>query len=153
MKALTLTQPWATLVAKGQKKIETRSWNTNYRGPIAIHAAKGFPSWARQMCYSKHFVLSLFDDFDGKWQWLPTGKVVATCELVHVVRIDEAISFQACDGIGWNKQFWALDEKERAFGDYGAGRYAWLLSNITALAEPISAKGALGLWDWSESAA
>ena len=41
MKALTLTQPWATLVAMGAKRIETRSWTTNYRGPLAIHAGKG----------------------------------------------------------------------------------------------------------------
>lgn len=41
MKAITLTQPWATLVAIGAKRIETRSWATRYRGPLAIHAAKG----------------------------------------------------------------------------------------------------------------
>ena len=43
MKALTLTQPWASLVAIGAKRIETRSWSTPYRGLLAIHAAKGFP--------------------------------------------------------------------------------------------------------------
>ena len=48
MKALTLTQPWASLVALGHKQIETRSWATRYRGPLAIHAAKGFPARARQ---------------------------------------------------------------------------------------------------------
>jgi len=41
MKALTLTQPWATLIACGAKRIETRSWATDFRGRIAIHAAKG----------------------------------------------------------------------------------------------------------------
>jgi hypothetical protein len=41
MKVLSLTQPWATLAAIGAKKIETRSWSTAYRGPLAIHAAKG----------------------------------------------------------------------------------------------------------------
>lgn len=40
MKALTLWQPWATLIAIGAKTIETRSWSTNHRGPLAIHAAK-----------------------------------------------------------------------------------------------------------------
>ena len=39
MKALTLHQPWASLIAIGAKKIETRSWATSYRGPLAIHAA------------------------------------------------------------------------------------------------------------------
>ena len=41
MKVITLTQPWATLVAIGAKRIETRSWPTRYRGPLAIHAAIG----------------------------------------------------------------------------------------------------------------
>lgn len=40
IKALTLYQPWATLIAIGAKKIETRSWDTKYRGPLAIHASK-----------------------------------------------------------------------------------------------------------------
>lgn len=44
MKALTLTQPYATLVAIGEKRLETRSWRTSYRGPLAIHAAKGWMS-------------------------------------------------------------------------------------------------------------
>lgn len=39
MKALTIWQPWATAIAIGAKRIETRSWETHYRGPIAIHAA------------------------------------------------------------------------------------------------------------------
>lgn len=74
MKALSLTQPWATLVAIGAKKIETRSWSTSYRGPVAIHASKGYP-----------------------------------------------------------------------------GRYAWFLENVKPLAAPVPAKGALGLWEWSNT--
>ncbi len=41
MKALSLLQPWATLVVIGVKQIETRSWSTAYRGPLLIHASKG----------------------------------------------------------------------------------------------------------------
>lgn len=40
MKAISLWQPWASLIAAGVKSIETRGWPTNYRGQIAIHAAK-----------------------------------------------------------------------------------------------------------------
>lgn len=40
MRAITLWQPWASAVALGSKTIETRHWSTNYRGPLAIHAAK-----------------------------------------------------------------------------------------------------------------
>ena len=52
MKALSLTQPWASLVVIGAKCYETRSWATNYRGPLAIHASKGFPVWAKQFAGS-----------------------------------------------------------------------------------------------------
>lgn len=38
MKALTLYQPWASLIADGRKTVETRSWSTQYRGELAIHA-------------------------------------------------------------------------------------------------------------------
>ena len=40
MKAITVWQPWASLLVSGRKRYETRSWATTYRGPIAIHAAK-----------------------------------------------------------------------------------------------------------------
>jgi hypothetical protein len=87
MKALTLTQPWATLVAIGAKRIETRSWSTSYRGPLAIHAAKGFPWDARDFTYAKmvrdlvgpHFNSSESGPLDKQ---LPRGSVIATCNLV-----------------------------------------------------------------------
>jgi len=40
MKALTLYQPWASLIRDRRKPIETRSWYTKYRGELAIHAGK-----------------------------------------------------------------------------------------------------------------
>lgn len=48
--ALSLTQPWASLVVLGEKQWETRSWPTKYRGELYIHAAKWFPTWAKDMC-------------------------------------------------------------------------------------------------------
>jgi len=39
MKALTVRQPWASLIAQGDKTIEIRSWRTNYRGPLLITAS------------------------------------------------------------------------------------------------------------------
>ena len=41
MKVLTIKQPWATLIAKGYKEYEFRTWNTKYRGELLIHAGKG----------------------------------------------------------------------------------------------------------------
>jgi len=143
MKALTLIQPWATLIAIGAKKIETRSWYTDYRGPLAIHAGK-----------NKEFLyLCGMDPFNlvGHSASLPMGAMVATCELVHVKRINAMTSFVACKEYWWNKKGWMLDRNERAFGDFTEGRYMWLLTNIKMLPEPIPAKGAQGLWNWEES--
>lgn len=109
MKALTLRQPWASLVALGVKTIETRGWSTSYRGPLAIHAAAtvtGLRSiefdyedgWAvgqldgderRSYCWQRidgEMRVQLYDNGDGPHP-LPLGAVVATCTLVDVVPI------------------------------------------------------------------
>ena len=141
MKALTLTQPWATLVAVGAKRIETRSWSTKYRGPLAIHAAKGFPKWAREfsvqpICY-EHVRRS-------KQAGYPTGAIVAECRLVNVLPVEVIDNANNVFGVSLEP----LSEQERNFGDYAPGRFAWLLEGIVELPEPIPAKGALGLWEW-----
>lgn len=143
MKALTLTQPWATLVAIGVKRIETRSWRTPYRGPLAIHAAKGFPKWARETCEESAFAIELGPAI------LPVAAIIATCRLVSCLptrelQTDQLIQMDpraACNDV-------LLDERERLFGDYSLGRWAWILADVHALAKPIPAKGALGLWEW-----
>ncbi len=42
MKALSIRQPWAWLIANGHKDIENRSWGTSFRGPVFVHAGKAF---------------------------------------------------------------------------------------------------------------
>lgn len=42
MKALSIKQPWAWLIAQGYKDVENRTWKTNYRGKFLIHASKSF---------------------------------------------------------------------------------------------------------------
>jgi hypothetical protein len=125
MKAITLTQPWATLIALGAKCIETRSWRTFYRGPLAIHAGKKLPFWVFRD------VLEAHGEFHGFLE-LPLGAIVATCTLVDCVRI-------TLDNVP--------PAPECVFGDYTAGRWAWHLSEVKALAEPVPARGRLGLWE------
>ena len=164
MKALTLTQPWATLVAIGAKRIETRSWPTKYRGPLAIHAAKGFPKWAKaNVLYDWDFFGALRPELSEHYQRnnvsivpcaagyealrsLPLGSVIATCRLANCLPtevIDNAANV-------FSVSLDPLSECERAFGDYSQGRYAWILEDIKPFPEPIPAKGALGLWEWTE---
>jgi hypothetical protein len=135
MKALTLTQPWATLVAIGAKRIETRSWRTGYRGPIAIHAAKGYPTRLRGLRFDEPFMSALWRAGIKPDMPLPTAAVVAVAQLADCIHI-----------------FVPPPEPERSFGDYSPGRYAWLLSDVRELREPIPALGALGLWDWEPPA-
>ena len=154
MKTLTLTQPWASLVAIGAKTVETRSWRTEYRGPIAIHAAKGFPREARDTCEYMPFVQELERPgiYSGS-SALPRGAVVATAELVDVVST-ERIYADISRG-RWSRHVKGgmvmISDLEFDFGDFSEEpmRYAWLLANVVRLGVPIPAKGMLGLWEWS----
>lgn len=157
MKALTLTQPWATLVAIGAKKIETRSWSTSYRGPLAIHAAVGLASVGgkrglRDLVMTQPFFAALRDFMTEHSRIslsdaLPLGAIVATCELRDVRIIGRELNGDATIAADDMISFTPILGNERAFGDYTPGRYAWLLANVQALPEPIPCKGALSLWE------
>jgi hypothetical protein len=139
MRAITLMQPWAQLVAVGAKRYETRSWKTHYRGPLAIHASLEFPNSARALCRAEPFCSALFGNVD-----LPLGCVVAVCDLAAVLPTTESESL-----------FESISEwppSELPFGDFSPGRFAWLLKNIRALENPIPARGARSLWEWDELA-
>jgi hypothetical protein len=137
MRAITLRQPWATLVALGAKRIETRRWRTSHRGPLAVHAAAAFPPEARALCGSPPFVAALAGGGFSSPELLPLGAVVAVATLIDVREI--------------TPENGPAGEPERAFGDYSPGRFMWLLEGVTPLARPIPARGTLGLWEWDGS--
>lgn len=133
MKALSLTQPWATLVAIGAKNVETRSWYTDYRGPVAIHAAKAFPSDAARLCATEPFRSALAAAGITRSDTLPRGAIVALADLTQVVPVHLVPAE-------------ARIEPEQSFGDYSPGRYAFVLENVRRLAAPLACNGALSLW-------
>ncbi|MDE2097934.1 MAG: ASCH domain-containing protein [Patescibacteria group bacterium] len=144
MKAITLTQPWATLVAIGAKHYETRSWSTNYRGPLAIHAAKGFPKWAQDAMDHRPFYEVLHEQFQGYERGHvdeARGHVLAIVNVTAYIPTSARASASTLANLG-------LTDRELAFGDYSPGHFAWRLENVRRLPEPIPAKGALGLWQW-----
>lgn len=153
MKAITLTQPWATLVAINAKQIETRSWATTYRGLLAIHAAinlepVGGEQGLMELCRTEPFrSVLLAAGFIGTPQ-LPRGCVVAVCELGDCVP-----TTWPKDASGIRREYadWVYDlsVQERAFGDYTPGRYGWTLWHIARLSTPEPARGKQGLWDWT----
>lgn len=152
MKAVSLIQPWATLVAIRAKHIETRSWRTSYRGPLAIHASKGFPTWAKETCGMPPFfemltAAGLDLPYKGS-EVLPLGCILATCDLVACYPTEKA----GCVP-GVFKQYPELDTvNERCFGDYSPGRWAWVLENVQYVSPVVPAKGALSLWNWEPTA-
>ncbi len=130
---LSLTQPWATLVAAGGKQIETRSWPTKHRGLLAIHASQGWTDADKRLGTHPPFSDVLYRAGVRSTLDLPRGTVVALCRLIDCVRTEDVCN--------WSDQ-------ERAFGDYTPGRWAWRLTDVYALPTPIPARGRLGLWPW-----
>jgi len=133
MKVLSIKEPFASLVALGIKKIETRSWKTNYRGEIYIHASltKNVIKDEKR----KEKLLSLLpDNYDFK-----QGYIICKAYLKDCVYMDEEF-------INNIKK----DTTEYLCGHYEIGRYAWVLDNIELLDKQILAKGKLGIWNFNK---
>lgn len=127
MRALTLFQPWAQLIADGQKTFETRSWSTSYRGPIAIHAGRTIDR--------EHAI-----DCGYQPDALPRGAIVAVADLVGMVHTEEA------ERLFRDTMPAAMAARELSHGDYGPGRWAWELRDVRSVPSlPIG--GQRGLWD------
>ncbi len=128
MKAISLWQPWATAMAIGLKRIETRHRQCSYRGLLAIHASKRWQreerEWAQELA-ELHAAPVLAAP--------PLGMIVAIGRLVRIRRTDEILS--------------EISETEEMFGNYAPGRFAWLFEDITALPEPVPCKGAQGFFE------
>lgn len=154
MKALSLLQPWASLVAVGAKGFETRSWGTNHRGDVAICASAALPKTVLDLCwqdeFSRNFLLSFgiaphqvqnyCYEARNRCKLLPRGQVIAVANLAEVLKTDgRAISEMST----WRSH---ARPAEQLFGDYSEGRFAWRLTSVRQLANPISVKGMLGLW-------
>jgi hypothetical protein len=79
--AISLWQPWATLVAIGAKRIETRGWSPWYRGALVIHASKRFAVPERDLCDWPIFKVALARGGYTSWKELPLGAAVCLTEL------------------------------------------------------------------------
>lgn len=143
MKALSLWQPWASLVAWGEKTIETRPWSTNERGWIAIHATKAFPDEAIADCHREPFASALKAHGIRQPADLPRGVIIAVAHLHRVGKIvhrsDGAVVVTGHD--------LPTTGNALAFGNYAPGRYGWVFTNVRMLPEPIPARGLQMLWE------
>jgi activating signal cointegrator 1 len=139
LKAVTIWQPWAQLIALGLKRYETRSWPTSYRGQLLIHASKKWGS--DEIVHYGRLINMLACQFPGGYPGqlsfenaLPLGKIVALCDLVECWHCGVEPPPNVC-------------RIESCCGDFGLGRYAWQLENMIHIMPPIEARGAQGLWN------
>lgn len=142
LKVITLIQPWATLIALGEKKIETRSWKTFYRGPLLIHAGKNIDKYACE----EYYIKGTLQEHGYSLNNLPTGSIIAKVDLIDCIEINQGTDpiYRRANLINGTK----IEGNEYSFGDYTPGRYAWKLDNVQILKQPIPAKGKLNLWEF-----
>jgi hypothetical protein len=133
MRAISLWQPWGSLIFARLKKFETRHWPTFYRGPLAIHAAQ------RPCPPIDDLLVELCcDTFGQNWRAeLPRGRMLGIVDLV------ECKSTEAYD----------VDAIEQLCGNWAPGRYAWRLEEPRVFADPPLAKGRQSFFDWDHTLA
>jgi hypothetical protein len=130
MRAITISQPWASTISDGKKFVENRTWPTLHRGPLAIHAGKG----------SKYMTARQIRESE-----MPFASVIATCTLDACIYLnwpDKRIE----DGLpSW------LTLQEFYNHRHTEGPWCWVLGNVKKLELPIPAKGFQGIWNWDRS--
>ena len=131
MKALSITMPWAWLILKFGKDVENRTWRTDYRGRILIHATKKpDPNW-RDILADAFHPGKFGEKFEEKWREINRtwcGCIVGSVELVDCTWGAKDVLFSSP---------WAEPEM-----------YHWVLKNEILLKEPIPVRGSLGLWEY-----
>jgi hypothetical protein len=130
MKAITICEPYATLIARGDKRVENRTWRTNYTGSLLIHAGK-----SKAYCD-----LEELEMFEIEAAELTFGAAIAVAELVGCVPILGIRSGQFADRWPW------LNDH-----DHTEGPFCFVLQNVRRLKQPIPWSGCMGLWDVPDS--
>lgn len=150
MKALSLWQPWASLVAFGAKKYETRGWHTRYRGPLLIHASLRFARYEKELCLDEPFSSALVDGGITTLREMPLGVMLCRVTMVDCILIPEGTPSAGRllgDGVMVRGHKLPPDGDERDFGNYTAGRFAWIFQDVERLPTPLPWKGMQGLFE------
>lgn len=127
MKAITIKQPFASLIAAGLKEYEFRTWKTNYRGEILIHAGKGIDKDAMKR-------------FESLKLEYPTGCIIAKAKLTDCVPVTEAVKEKL------RKRNFLVYSGITESADWNG--YGFKLENVETV-EPIFVNGMLGLWEYN----
>lgn len=143
MKTLTVKQPWASLIVEGVKDIENRTWKTNFRGRVLIHASAKSLDWRSLMIYLTEPMANVLKSMQADRIWLDgltTGAIVGSVEIVDCVINHESIWAEKTERVLVGNKFFPTDETKPT--------YNWVLANPRLFPEPIPAKGKLGFWDY-----
>ena len=139
VKAVSLWEPWASLMALGAKRIETRSWSTSYRGPLLICAAKRKNlTELAELLHQREFWQGL-GVAEGTTpqqiidEILCFGKALCLVDLEYCHRTE---TLQAHDAIG----------TDQPFGNFSTGRFGWCTTGRRRL-KPFPVVGRQGLFD------
>jgi len=135
MKALSLWQPWSTFMADGKKLIETRGWETSYRGELVICSAKRKPSLAE--CGDQA-------TYDAALK-LPFGFALCVVDLYDIVPTRNFIN-------GAHRALLplrVLTPQEAELGDYTPGRFGWMTRRLFKFQKPVPVVGRQSLFDLS----
>jgi activating signal cointegrator 1 len=140
VKGISLYQPYASFIAWGWKKFETRSRSTAHRGELAIQATQKEPAEYREYydrMIEKHVPKAKRVEFP-KWEDLPRGAVVCLVNLIEV--------FSTAD-LNFMARLKMSAKYHTEFGDFTKGRYAWLLRDVRPLSAPLAYPGAQGFFN------
>jgi hypothetical protein len=118
---LSVRQPWASYIASGLKSIELRSWASEYRGWLWIHA-------------SRQPDLEAMSVFNLNATEFPTGGLLGIAYLA------------SCSLIGTTGEWIALRNEHRSPGQFTPGTYGWRFRDTVALREKIASRGELRLF-------
>lgn len=138
MRAITVQQPWAGLLVLGIKKCETRSWNTKYRGKIAIHSSAKLPKEGAALLQE---LCEMFPDtfsLDSRAYKMCT---TLGCVLGRV-QIEDSRSTNGMK---------PMNAGEEMLGDFSPNRFYWWCINPETYLTPIPAIGQLSIWEWEDS--
>lgn len=147
MKALSLWEPWASLMRCKAKKIETRGWSTSYRGPLLICAAKGgLPRGDLLDMLSLWEYQSGLAPLVGKPLTLPAlswpGVNVEHLLFGHAVCVVDLMDCRQTARLCFGE----VSETELHFGDFTLGRYGWMTENCRPV-KPFPVRGQQGLFE------
>jgi activating signal cointegrator 1 len=137
MKAVSIQQPWATLVVHGAKRYETRTWRSPYAGLLAVHASRKLTPRGLELCHRPGIRQRLLDFGIKGPDDLSRGVVLGTVQLRRCLRSEEV-------------DVDAIDEWEQELGDFALGRWVWLLSEATCWEQPMPCRGWPGLFTLPE---